>query len=141
MGLSWSHDSGCEFYALAKMTRFFFSFFDSFLFQFHPSTLGWLGIGIYNFFICFLWIYLGLLTRVWQDNPGGLGSFFSSFFILSYFQFSPLTLGWFGNELYNLFLLAFYRIITVFLPRSQVKPVDLGFLFSFFSWFVFNLIL
>jgi hypothetical protein len=40
--------------------------------------LSWLEIEIYNFFICFIWNYLNLLTRVWQ--VGWLEFIFLSFF-------------------------------------------------------------
>ena len=47
MGPSWSYDMGCEFYELVRLTWFFFILLlIDFFFQFHPSTLDWLGIGL-----------------------------------------------------------------------------------------------
>jgi hypothetical protein len=45
------------------ISYFFCLLFNNF-FLFHPLTLDWFGDELHNFFICFLWSYLGHMKRV-----------------------------------------------------------------------------
>jgi hypothetical protein len=93
--------------------------------------LSWLEIEIYNFFICFIYNYLSLLTRVWQ--AGWLEFIFLSFFL----QCNPLTLSWLRIKHY----IFFYKVITVLWLESRVRLANSRFFSVIFNWILFNFII
>jgi hypothetical protein len=72
------------------------SFFINFFFQFHSSTLVWLEIELYNFFLfSFYRVYLGLLTRI--DS-----SYFFYRFLFFFFNFIfPYWVDWLVIKIHN----------------------------------------
>ena len=133
IGLLLSHDLDREFYELARLTRGFLSFLFEYVFFSSISSFNiWLvEIGIYNFFTCFLWSYLTILTQVWQVNPSWLELFF---IFLIFFQFYPSTLSGLEIMLHNLFWFVFYDVISVLWPGSYIW-LYLGWLGWFFVFF------
>jgi hypothetical protein len=86
----------------------FFYFFYFFIFQFNPSTLGWLRIELYKFFICFLWIITVLWPGSWVKRLN-LG-FFIGFLVDLFFQLHLSILGWYEIRLHIFFRLRSMRL-------------------------------
>jgi len=140
-GLSRSHDSYHKFCRLAKLVWVFFGpFLIDFVFQFHPSILGWLGIKFQNLFWFAFYFYKvisasWLESRVWSVNLSCLGWFFRVLLFIDFFlKFHPSTLSQLRIELHNLFQFSLYVIILVSW-RSFHRLTRLIFLTDFFLQF------
>ena len=101
---------------------YFFSIFFNLLF-FNFIIKYWVG-GELNFIF---FLFLGLLTR-----------FDPSLFFYFFFQFYLLALVWVWIKLciFIFFVFAFYGVINVLWPESQVRPVDSIFFFSSYFFLI-----
>ena len=138
MGLSWSHNLGCEFCRLARLNHVFCHllieyFFFTFILQY---WVDW-KLDFYKF----IWFdFYGVISVSWLrfDRLTRVDSAHFVYFLFYFIQFNPSIFGWLRIELYFFILFSFYRVITVSWPGSRVRLINIGSFYLFFRWIFFQ---